>query len=313
LYRSRSDAILLAALRACALLSGTIVILIVLFLLIESWPALSRIGLLRFASDTSWFPSTDVERGEFNLLPMMVATLLATLGAVLLATPLGIGSAIFVNFYAPRPLSFLYRKILELLAGIPSVVYGLWGLVVLVPLVARWQPPGASLLSAIFILTIMILPTIALVAGATIGSLPREYLQAAAALGLSRRRTITSVVLPAAKSGILTAILLAAGRAMGETMAVLMVAGNVVQMPTSLFQPVRTLTANIALEMAYALGSHRSALFVCGLILIAMVITLVGFAQWSGVRWSKTHRSKADGPSSRSPDQPIEDLWAGVR
>jgi phosphate transport system permease protein len=169
---------------------------------------------------------------------------------------------------------------IELLAGIPSVVYGLWGLVVLVPLVARWQPPGASLMSAIIILTIMIVPTIALVAGAAIGSLPREYLQAAAALGLSRRRTVTSVVLPAARSGLLTAGLLATGRALGETMAVLMVAGNVVQTPTGLFQPVRTLTANIALEMAYAMGNHRSALFVSGLVLMAMVTVLVALAHW---------------------------------
>ncbi len=275
---SRRDAILFGTLRGCALLSGTIVVLIVLFLLLESWPALHRVGPVRFVSDPAWYPAAGAERGEFNLLPMLAATLLATSGAIMLATPLGIGSAVFVHFYAPRRLGVVYRKVIELLAGIPSVVYGLWGLVVLVPLIAHWQPPGASLLAAIFILTIMIVPTIALVAGAAMQSLPREYLQAAAALGLSRRRTVTSIVLPAVRSGLFTAVLLATGRAIGETMAVLMVAGNVVQTPTSLFQPVRTLTANIALEMAYAMDEHRAALFVSGLVLMTAVIVLVVFA-----------------------------------
>ncbi len=275
---SRSDAILAWSLRGCALVTGTLVLLIVLFLVLESLPALREVGIARFVADSSWHPAAGSVQGEFNLLPMIVATMLATAGAVLVATPLGIGSAIFSHFYAPTVLGRAYGKIIELLAGIPSVVYGLWGLVVLVPIVARWQPPGTSLLSAIIVLTIMIVPTIALVAGATFDNLPREYLQSAAALGLSRWRTVAGVVLPAARSGLFTAVLLGTGRAIGETMAVLMVAGNVVQIPNSIFQPVRTLTANIALEMAYAMGEHRAALFVSGLVLMAMIIALVSFA-----------------------------------
>jgi phosphate transport system permease protein len=210
---------------------------------------------------------------------MLVGTLLATAGAVAVATPLGICSALFCHFYAPPPLAWAYRRLVELLAGVPSVVYGFWGLVVLVPLIARWQPPGASLLAGSAILAIMVLPTMALVADAALANVPRAYLHGAAALGLSRWGTIRRVVLPAARGGLLTGVILETGRAIGETMAVLMVCGNVVQMPRSLFDPVRTLTANIALELAYALGDHRSALFVSGLLLMAMVGLLVAAAE----------------------------------
>ncbi len=265
--------------------------LIVGFLFWEALPALREVGVGRFASDASWHPAAGSAEGQFNLVPMIVATSLATAGAVLLAGPLGIGSAVFAHFYAPRRLRHTYGKMIELLAGIPSVVYGLWGLVVLVPLIAKWHPPGTSLLSAIIVLTIMILPTIALLAGAAFDNLPSEYVRASAALGLSRGRTIFSVVLPASRSGLFTAMLLGTGRAIGETMAVLMVAGNVVQNPSSIFQPVRTITANIALEMAYAMDGHRSALFVCGLLLMAMVIVLVGFAEWvsRGLIYGRIH------------------------
>ena len=167
----------------------------------------------------------------------------------------------------------------ELLAGIPSVVYGLWGLVVLVPLITRLHPPGPSLLAGIAILTVMILPTVTLAANASFSQVPREYLHGAVALGIGRWSIIRRVVLPAAKSGLFTGIILQTGRAIGETMAILMVCGNVVQTPTSLFDPIRTLTANIALEMGYAVGNHRSALFVSGLLLMLMVIALTTAAE----------------------------------
>jgi phosphate transport system permease protein len=279
LSHSRNDVILLWILRGCALVTGTVVLLIALFLFLESIPALRSVGIARFVTDASWHPASGSTDSEFNLLPMIIATVLATTGAIVVATPLGIGSAVFSHFYAPRVLGQAYGKVIELLAGIPSVVYGMWGLVVLVPIVAGWQPPGASLLSAIVVLTIMIVPTIALVSGATFDNLPREYLESAAALGLSRWGTVWGIVLPASRSGLFTAVLLGAGRAIGETMAVLMVAGNVVRSPTSIFHPVRTLTANIALEMAYAMGYHRAALFVCGLILMLMVVALVSLAE----------------------------------
>ncbi|PMB40255.1 phosphate ABC transporter permease subunit PstC [Fischerella thermalis CCMEE 5330] len=271
----QSDIVLLWILRRLALITGIIVILITTFLLLEALPILQQIGWWRFVSDRSWHPV----QGLYNLLPMLWGSLLVTFGSVLFAAPLGIGSAIFCQYYAPPVIGGLYRQLINLLAGIPSVVYGFWGLVVLVPLIGKLHPPGTSLLAGIAILTLMILPTIALTAEASFSEVPNEYLQGAAALGISRWATIRSVVLPAAKSGLFTGLILGTGRAIGETMAVLMVCGNVVQTPTSIFDPIRTLTANIALEMAYATGNHRSALFVSGLLLMGAIAILVAVTE----------------------------------
>lgn len=273
--RFRNDLILVFTLRPCALLVGLIVVFIFIFLFRESLPIIRDIGLLRFFTDKGWYP----REGLYGLAPMVWATLFSTLLSVLIASPIAILSAIFSHFYAPPFLKQFLRVLIELLAGIPSVVYGFWGLVVLVPKIAKNHPPGASLLAAVIILTIMILPTIALLADSSLSNIPIQYLRGASALGLSRWSTIRGIVLPAAKSGIFTGILLGAGRALGETMAVLMVAGNIVQTPKGLFDPVRTLTANIALEMAYALDNHRAALFVSGLILLVIIIFLVLFAE----------------------------------
>lgn len=273
-----ADRVLAAGLRLCAAGAAAVVLLIAAFVAVESWPALRHLGIGRFVTDSSWHPTADAAGGTFNLLPMVWGTLYATAGAVLLATPLGVLSALFVHHYAARPVARVYRRMIELLAGIPSVVYGFWGLVVLVPLIRAVQPPGASLLAGILILTLMILPTIALMADAAFAAIPAVQLRAAAALGLSRGRTVVGVVLPAARSGLLTGVVLGTGRAIGETMAVLMVCGNVVQTPASVFDPVRTLAANIALEMAYAMGDHRSALFVSGLVLLALIATLITMA-----------------------------------
>lgn len=273
------DPFVVPPLAAAAFVAAALVVLMAGYLFIESLPVLDHVGVRRLLSDEGWYPQAKAAEGSFNLLPMLVGSALVTLGAVLLAAPLGILSAVFVHDYAPRPLAMLFRRMIELLAGIPSVVYGLWGLVVLVPLIRSFAPPGPSLLAAILILALMILPTIALLADSAIGSVPRELRQAAAALGFSRGRTVWSVVVPTAKGGIGSGVLLAAGRAAGETMAVLMVCGNVVQMPDSVLAPVRTLTANIALEMAYAVDDHRSALFVSGLILAVAVGLMVVIAQ----------------------------------
>ena len=188
---------------------------------------------------------------------------------------LGILSAIFCQYVAPPTTAKTYRKLVELLAGIPSVVYGFWGLVVITPIIAQWQAPGASLCAAILILALMVLPTIALMTDAALANVPKSYIDTAASLGLSPYTTVVNIVMPVAKRGIITALLLATGRAIGETMAVLMVAGNVVQIPTSIFDPIRTLTANIALEMAYAMNDHRAALFASALILLIIVSLLV--------------------------------------
>ena len=267
---ARTDRVLLVVLRALAAVAGAIVLLIIGFLVVESLPVLRHAGALRFFRDADWHP---VEQ-RYNLTPMVCGSLLAMSGAVLVATPLGILSAMFCQFYAPPRLARAYRRAIEILAGIPSVVYGFWGLVVLVPLIGRLHPPGPSLLAGIVVLAIMILPTIALMADASLSTVPESYLRGAAALGMRRGATIRHVVLPAARSGLLTGVILETGRAIGETMAILMVCGNVVRTPRSLFDPIRTLTANIALEMAYATGDHRSALFVSGLVLLAAILAL---------------------------------------
>jgi phosphate transport system permease protein len=264
LSRWPTDRLLLWLLRGVATIAGAIVLLIVVFLVMEALPALRHVGVARFFTDPSWHPA----EGFYNLTPMLWGTLFAMVGSVLIATPLGILSAVFCRYYAPPAVAQLYRKLIELLAGIPSVVYGFWGLVVLVPLIG------------IVIVAIMILPTIALMADASLTNVPQQYMRGAAALGLSRWATIRGVVFPAAKSGLFTGVILETGRAIGETMAILMVCGNVVQTPHSLFDPIRTLTANIALEMAYALGDHRAALFASGLVLMAMIASLVAAADW---------------------------------
>ena len=257
----------------CGLVSATIVVAVLLFLVIEATPALRSIGPLRFFTDEGWHPTA--ADGRFNLGPMLLGTLATTLGALLLAAPLGVLSAIFCREVAPPVLSRWYRRMISLMAGIPSVVYGLWGLATLAPIVRVIEPPGTSLLTGIVVLTIMILPTIALLAETAIGQVPTELLEAARALGLSRWGTLRHVTLPAARGGLIIAILLGVARAVGETMAVLMVCGNVVQMPGSLFDSVRTLTANIALELGYASTAHRSALFVTGLLLMVLVAVMV--------------------------------------
>ncbi len=250
------------------------VLLVLVFLLREAWPLLGEGGWLRIVTDDGWYPL----EGRFGLLPMVWATLAAALGAMLLAAPLGLASAIFEFFYAPPAVAKLYRAMLALLAGIPSVVYGLWGLTVLVPLIARWQPPGTSLLTAILILAVMILPTVALTSASALAAVPEAWLRGAAALGLTRTGVVVGVAIPAARNGILGGLLLATARALGETMAVLMVAGNVVHTPTGLFDPVRMLTANMALEMAYATGTHRAGLFASGLMLTLLVLVLAWLA-----------------------------------
>jgi phosphate transport system permease protein len=276
LFRFNGDRLLVWVLRGCALLAGAVLLLIVLFLVAESLPVLQNVGLSRFFTDEAWHPAEQQPPAErmYNLTPMLWGTLYAMTGAVLVATPLGILSAVFCHYYAPPIIARAYRRLIELLAGIPSVVYGFWGLVTLVPLIAKLQPPGTCLLAGIAVLTIMILPTIALMADAALANVPPHYLRGAAALGLSRWATIRGVVFPAARSGLFTGVILETGRAIGETMAVLMVCGNVVETPHSVFDPIRTLTANIALEMSFALGDHRSALFVSGLLLLGLIIAL---------------------------------------
>ncbi len=271
---SRADRLTDIGLRGGALVSGGIVLLVVAFVFIAAWPALRDVGLITFFADSGWYPTED----RWGLWPMVVGSLYATFGAVALAAPLALLSAVFLRFYAPPPLANGFRKLIALLAGIPSVVFGFWGLVVLVPVIAAVHPPGPSLLAAALVLMVMILPTVTLVVDAGLGQVPDDQIAGAHALGFHKAGVIWRVAVPAAAPSLLTGSVLGSARAIGETMAVLMVCGGVVNLPTSVFEPIRTLTAGIALEMSYALDGHRAALFVCGLVLVAVVTVLVAVA-----------------------------------
>ena len=275
MFRLRADGLLRWIMTVAAVTAGAVLVLIVAFLLAEAAGALRTVGPAGFLTHGNWRPA----EGLYGLAPIVSGTLLVAGGALLLAIPLGIASAVFVHHYAPPLLAAPYRRVIELMAGVPSVVYGFWGLVTVVPLIGLVRPPGSSVLAGVLILTLMVLPMMALTAYAALAEVSYSYLDAAAALGLSRWGTVRSVILPAARTGIATGAVLSVGRAVGETMAVLMVTGNVVQVPDGVFEPVRVLTANIALEMGYALDEHRGALFVTGLLLLLVVVGAVVLAE----------------------------------
>ena len=248
-------------------------------------PSERAFELSHLVTDDTWNPAGR----QFNLTPMIFGSLLATFGSALLAAPIGIGVAIFLNYYSPKKIGWAVRRLVEIMAGVPSVVYGLWGLSVLVPLIASISPieQGQSLLAGILILAFMTIPTIIVAADAAIQAVPTQQVHAAAALGLGTRATVWSIVLPSARFGLLSAVILQFARAIGETMAVLMVCGNIVKTPDSIFSPVRTLTSNIALEMGYADDHHRSILFLSGLVGLVIVAVLMFAANM----FSKTQRS----------------------
>ncbi|EQC47621.1 ABC transporter, permease protein [Bacteriovorax sp. Seq25_V] len=220
--------------------------------------------------ENSWFPS----EGQFNLVPIIVASVLLSLGAIVIALPLGLFTALFTQFYLGQTSRIAFRKIIELYTGIPSVIFGFWGLVKLVPLINEYRPPGQSMLAGILVLSLMIFPIISLNLISAIEMSSKKVLNVSDALGLSRETYIWKILFPNIKGHFLSSSLIALGRALGETMAVLMVCGNIVQIPGSIFDPIRSLTANIALEMAYATGAHRSALFLSGLVLFLLTLAM---------------------------------------
>lgn len=247
---------------------------VILILSFESWPVLRQAGLLAFVSGLDWHPTA----GQYGLLPMILGTFAVSFGALLIAGPLGILCALLTRFYAFDLAASVFRIILQLLAGIPSVVYGLWGLSVLVPWVADMGGAGPSLLVGVIVLAIMVLPTVAVIADTSLRQQSSTLYQGGVALGLPRYRVLLSVVLPAARSKLIAACILGIARALGETMAVLMVTGNAIALPTTILASIRTLSANIALEMAYALHLHRAALFATGLMLMLIVLLMLTFA-----------------------------------
>jgi phosphate transport system permease protein len=266
---------------ASALLSIFIVFLIGVFTLREAWPAFQRIGPLQMLAGDVWRPGQE----QFGLLAMIAGSIWATVGAMVLGVPLAVGGAIFLAEVAPPTMRDIVRPAVELLAGIPSVVYGLFGMVVLVPLVRQVPAPGNTgfgLLAASIVLAVMILPTITNIAEDAIRAVPKEYKEGSLALGATHWQTIISVILPAARSGIVAGIILGIGRAVGETMAMIMVIGNSIIMPRPLnYDPLtiflsqaRTLTGNIAVEISYATGIHESALFATGVVLFILIMII---------------------------------------
>ena len=255
-------------------LTASILLTTMIVITFEAAPALGKIGLYRLLFDDGWHPSS----GSFGLLPMIASTALVAFAAMTLAAPFGLLSAVFLTFYASPRVAGLYRRLLELLAGIPSVVYGFWGLTVVVPAIMRMAPPGSSLLAAAVVLALMVFPTITLIATSSLQAVPRQQYYCARSLGFAKEASIWKIMVPLAAPGLTVSMILGLARAAGETMAVMMVAGNVVQLPASLFDPVRTLSANIALEIPYAIGLHRSSLFASGLIMLVFVLATFAVA-----------------------------------
>lgn len=252
------------------------VALISVYLILSGLPAIRTVGPGRFLLGTDWSP-TDSAQPHFGILPMILATLCGTAGAAAIGVPIGLFTAVYLAKLAPRRIVDVIRPMIDILAGIPSVVYGLVGMLVLVPALreALDLPAGDSLLSAIIVLAVMILPTVIAVSETALEAVPREYEEGSLALGATPLETCLHVCVPAARSGLAAAVVLGMGRAAGEAMAVLMVAGNVVNMP-SLLKSVRFLTSGIAAEMNYAApGSlHRQALFSIGLVLFLFVMAI---------------------------------------
>lgn len=265
------EAIIEKALVVIALSAIAVLGLIILFVFKEGSPVMARVGVIRFISGTKWAPS----RGVFGILPMILGSVWVTLGALAIGVPLGLACAIFLAEMAPARVSSILKPSVELLAGIPSVVYGFIGLVVLVPFIRRWLGgPGFSVLAAAIVLGIMVLPTIISISFDAFKAVPAAYREGMLALGATKWQAIRMVILPAARPGIIAAVILGLGRAIGETMAVIMVAGNSTKIPSSALAPVRTLTSNIALEMGYATGEHRAALLATGMVLFVVIALL---------------------------------------
>lgn len=250
-------------------------LLIAVFILKEGVPFMFKVGLGDFLLSSDWNP----QAGKFGIYPMIVASLYVTFGAMLIGAPLGVAGAIFLNEFVPKPVMRVIKPTIELLAGIPSVVFGFLGVMVLAPMIrSTMGGPGLSVLAAAVILGIMVLPTVISISTDAIAAVPNSYREGALALGATRWQSVHMVIIKAARSGIIASIILAMGRALGETMAVIMVAGNTVKIPQALTDPVRTLTANIALEMANATGLAREALFATGVVLFVVIMILNAIA-----------------------------------
>lgn len=257
-----------------ALVSVACVALICIFLLASGLPAIREIGWKNFLLGRVWKPGADI----YGIFPMIVGSVYVTGLALLIGVPIALLTAVYLAYFCPAKAYRLVKPAIDLMAGIPSVVYGFFGIAVLVPLVRALGEPfngkGNAILTASMLLAMMILPTIIGVVEPAIRAVPRSYYEGSLALGATHERSVFKAVLPAARSGVLAGIVLGLGRAMGETMAVIMVAGNQARMPKGIFQGVRTLTGNIVLEMGYAVGLHREALIATGVVLFVFILLI---------------------------------------
>ena len=256
---------------ACA--SILAVVLICVFLFANGLPAMGKIGVFKFLLGTKWKPGNDI----YGIFPMILGSIYVTAGAIVIGVPVGILTSVFMAEYCPKKIYRPLKMATELLAGIPSIVYGFFGLVVLVPIIRilfQGKTNGSSILTSSILLGMMILPTIIGVTESSIRTVPKAYFEGALALGATKERSIFTVMIPAAKSGIMAGVVLGIGRAIGETMAVMMVAGNQARVPNSILQGVRTLTTNIVLEMGYATGLHREALIATAVVLFIFILII---------------------------------------
>lgn len=265
------EKIMRAVFALCACVSILAVALICIFLFANGIPGIMKIGPLDFLAGTTWKPGSNI----FGILPMIIGSIYVTGGAILFGVPIGLLTATYMAKFCDKRMYKALKPATELLAGIPSVVYGFFGIRVLVPLVRNlFGGDGSSILTAAFLLGIMILPTVIGVLEPAIRAVPGQYYEGSLALGATHERSVFAVMLPAARSGILAGIILGLGRAMGETMAVVMVCGNQARIPTDILKGVRTLTANIVLEMGYATDLHRQALIATGVVLFVFILII---------------------------------------
>lgn len=256
---------------AAAALSILAVALICVFLFANGVPAMGKIGVFDFLLGQTWKPGNNI----YGIFPMIVGSIYVTVGAIIVGVPLGILCAVFLAWFCPQKLYKIIKPAVELLAGIPSIVYGFFGLVVLVPITQNlFGGSGKGILTASILLGIMILPTIIGVSESSIRAVPRAYYEGSLGLGATHERSVFFAVLPAAKQGILAGVILGVGRAIGETMAVVMVAGNQPVVPNSIFSGVRTMTANIVMEMGYAADLHREALLATAVVLFVFILII---------------------------------------
>lgn len=278
-YKEQATRILFGATAGISILA---VALICVFLLLQGIPALAEIGLPDFLFGTTWRPANDL----YGIFPMIIGSIYVTAGAIVVGVPLGVLTALYLSQFASPKVERVLRPGVELLAGIPSVVYGFFGLILIVPWVRSITPDtiapgnGLSLLTASLLLGIMILPTIITVAKSSLDSVPERYYEGSRALGATHEHSVFKVVLPAAFSGIMAGVILGIGRAIGETMAVIMVAGNQPVIPGSIFDGVRTMTANIVMEMGYAADLHRGALIATGVVLFVFILLITMLINW---------------------------------